>query len=184
MAEANALSKVWVSGILCREVIIETSEIPTAFRISDKITTNPLLPEGTLPDGSPDLKGQQIAVFHPAQLKAIIVIHSESPRDFGFSVTTRRPNGSETHPVISKPMRVDTPGVGIMLNTEINIGTTFEGVHWMEFWIDGEVANKLPITIVHPPGLENHLKLTLDEWANYQAGTFQIPLGQSEENKS
>jgi hypothetical protein len=164
--EINQSAKIFVSAITCQEVLIEQSGIPSAFRLADRIETAPLTFTRNLPNGDPDPNGLH-AVFSPAELRAIITFHSEQATRFVLNVKQKRPDGRHGDASSSKDMEIPEPGRGVMLNTTIAVATAYEGVHWLEFWINGQLANKTPVTIIHPPELKNHRKWTAEEWTKH-----------------
>jgi hypothetical protein len=168
MDEAEKSRRVYVSAITCREVLIEANGVPSAFRIADRVETAPFTATRDLTNGEPD-PNELHAIFAPMELRAVITFHSEQATKFVLSVKQKRPDGSYVEASPTKQMEIIEPGRGVMLNTTVAIATTFDGVHWIEFWIDGQPINKTPITITHPPELKDHRKWTREEWDRHFA---------------
>jgi len=140
---------VYVNAMLCGSVIRHRENTLSAIRLTDGYVVNPLKIIPLLPDGNPDEANAQY-VFQPLNIAAIFTFRTEEPAEFVVTLKGARPSGSPLFPSTdSFPITTGKGAEGNVMNVNFSIMTEEEGDYWIEFYVDGVLANKVPIRITH-----------------------------------
>ncbi|SPE39785.1 hypothetical protein SBA3_3410004 [Candidatus Sulfopaludibacter sp. SbA3] len=151
MSDTPSKPRVYVNALFCDTVIKESeSNLLTAVRITDGYTINPLAVPPRLPDGTLDHE-HPLMVFQPLRLSAVFNFRTEQPSEFSFVIKGTRPSGKPLSSSTPTPvmMRTGAGAEGNILNVSFTMSTDEPGDYWFEFWIDDEIATKVPIRIIH-----------------------------------
>ena len=144
--------RVYVSAFFCQETIREREkDFLTAVRIAESFAAVPveITPifqgEGEPPE-FPALK-----VYPPLDAHAVAMFRSEQPIEFTCSMRGVRPDGGRWPGGFEDlKCKIGEDGTGYTLNLSLRIPTDQEGTFWFEIYVEGELATKLPLRIVHP----------------------------------
>ncbi len=133
--------RIYVSAIICERALREAdSNLISAIRIAEGF--NPVSFEIQLPNGGVSVN------YFPVEFVIIVKIHSEKPRNAIFSVKGVAETG-EPLKGTEGLFRIDLLGgvEGQTFNITVKIPGARAGTHWLEFYIDEELATKLPFLI-------------------------------------
>jgi hypothetical protein len=141
--------RVYVNAMLCGSIIRHRENVLSAIGLADGYTVNPLKIISALPDGSPDETNAQY-VYQPLNIAAVFTFRTEEPAEFIVTLKGVRPSGSPLFPSTdSFPITTGKGAEGNVMNVNFSITTEEEGDYWIEFYVDGALANKVPIRIMH-----------------------------------
>jgi len=157
--------KVWVSAILCNDVIREANGVTTALRISNGYQANPVTL--TLPDGN------STTVFRPLEFKIIITSHCELERRFDLTFRLIKTEGEAVTDL--PPFNgVHVKGaLGMTLTINMSLPSEKQGVFWLEVYVDGELSFKMPMIVTHQP--REVLLKEMEAGLSHSAQTEQTP---------
>lgn len=141
--------RVYVNAVLCGNIIKHQENLLSAIRLADAYIVNPLKIIPPLSDGSPDETNAQF-VYQPLRLGAIFTFRTEEPAEFTVTLKGVRPSGNPLYPSSETFHIITGSGAeGHVMNVNFSITTEEEGDYWIEFYVDGVLANKVPIRITH-----------------------------------
>ena len=152
MPERTTKPRVYVHAFFCESVIREmTTDRLTAVRIASGFVSNPLKIAPNLPDGTVDEKLARV-VYLPVHVTAVISFYCEQATEFMITLKAIHPSGGEME-TTAEPIPCTLRGgdAGHTLNTDIRINPEENGVHWLEVYVDGELATKTPFHIRRAP---------------------------------
>ena len=137
--------KIWVSAILCADVIREvrgSKTIVTALRISNGFQATQL----------ELMSGDEIAqvAFAAIEFKLIVTASCEVVREFDISFRLIFPNGNvfeDMLPLLKQKILGSGSGFTTIVNSTIN--PNLQGVYWFEIYVDQELSTKVPLVILH-----------------------------------
>jgi hypothetical protein len=144
--------KVYVSAVICEDIVREQdTSLLTAIRITHAFTSVPAVVTQRLPDGTRDLERQEI-IFRPLKIRLVVSFYCESAVKFLFIVRGVKPDGSDLHAMENEvPVEIPYPdGGAYTLNITFRMSGSMAGVYWLQFHVDGEIANKIMLAILHP----------------------------------
>ena len=137
--------KIWVSALICTDVLREdhgARKMLTALRISNGFQATPI---NLQPD--PGLPG---LLFATIQFKLLVTAHCEVERTFTMTSRMVAPNGrtfEDMQPMENQVILSNGSGVTTVINSSIS--PNLAGVYWFEIFVDGELATKVPMVILH-----------------------------------
>lgn len=143
--------QVYVSAIFCTDIIREHgTDLLSAVRITSAFTANPARVTPELPDGSLDTSRQEV-VYAPVRFHAVITFWAEQPRTFTFQMQGLKPNGERLNDM-RDPVDIEVPGGelgGYTINLKAFVPGSLAGIYLFDMIIDGKVALRLPMRILH-----------------------------------
>jgi hypothetical protein len=128
---------IYVSGIICREILEEAGNILSAIRITDVVSLD--IPE------SVDISKVEIL---PAEFYILLVVRSDEPEEFDLEFTPIAPTGSKSrtqvlHSKVSSGVRGNTFRIATKVDARL------PGLWWLEIKTQGRIALKMPLHIRH-----------------------------------
>jgi hypothetical protein len=150
--EAAEKPRVYIAAFVATDAFRDDeSKLLTALRIAPAFKANPLIftPK---PGGIPD-PAQAQKFYEPARCKLVMILHCESDHTFDLQIKVKNPSGVDMYDEQSTPSGPCTLAAGalgqLILKIDLALAADLAGTHWMEIYVDGEVATKLPLLIYH-----------------------------------
>jgi len=147
-------AELFVSIILCREVLFSREGLPTAFGIINNIGAIPAL--GPVPGtikatDEGEEQSAEFKFFQPIKVCALITLYSDESQDVAVSVKLRNPHGEFANPAQkdTKMLTVQSEDNGRVFDMTAEVSPSIEGLYWFEFYADGELKAKAPLRIKH-----------------------------------
>ncbi len=142
-------SDIFVSLVICREILTDSHELPTAFGIINEVIATPSIVNFTFPDGGKT----PVQMFNPAPVSALVSFHSELSQNVAVSLMLRRPDGevfaSEENP--ERKLQIEGGEKGAIFKISIPFQTANAGLFWFEVYVDRVLKNKTPLAVIHEP---------------------------------
>jgi hypothetical protein len=130
---------IWtIASVLCTHILDEKDGSLSVIRIIDRIT----IPK---PE-SPPLLNNPVPVV---QLNALFVLRGDEDGDHKFQVRINSPSKPNAQEGPEMPIRIDGPGRGLNLNTNVLLELGEEGMYWIDVYLDGEVSVRVPVEVVY-----------------------------------
>jgi hypothetical protein len=134
---------IWVSGFTCRDIIRESNNLITAFKISDGWAVNPYQIE---------IEGTEKVLEFCVPIKFVIVLifTCEIAAKFDVEVKTMAPSGKYLdHGGPAYPgLEVLGGSAGLTHTIDASFPNPEHGTYWFEVFVNYELRLKLPLEIV------------------------------------
>ena len=135
---------IYTSGFICQWALEEKDGVLSAFRIIDRIEVD--IPTGVPPGAI--VIATQVACF------AVLFFKSDAPEELEVVFTAIAPNGERIRPQNFK-IRTGGGSHGHQMRIGMNFDPRNIGLWWIEIFVNGKVALKMPLSLVLP----NHSSL-------------------------
>jgi len=151
---------LFISFILCKEVLFSKDGVPTAYGIINSISVNPVFGpvHGTLRvEGEAEDLDAKITTFQAIRVAAFITIYSDVQQEVEFSIKLRNPVGLfvNANSPDTRKATIEALDKGSVLDFSAEINPSIEGLYWFELYANGELMAKTPLRIIHLPNAQH-----------------------------
>ncbi len=150
---SDPANKVYVSAFVCSDLIEEQgTKMLSALRISGGFLVRP----GLIP--TEDSKIVEWG-YPKLNIFVVVIFNCDSPATFYFQMRAKTPSGDtidlSEQLKFPDPFTIGSGAEGLTLKAIGSLPGSVPGDYWIEMVVNGVLANRVPVRIVHPPEFQD-----------------------------
>ena len=135
-------SEIYVSMVLCRDVMVGGNNSSTLFVVTNFIQSTPFA-----------IEAANVVFFNPIQVSLFLAIYSEvTHEEVQIDISVRFPDGRLVTPDSgsgSQSHRVQSGAAGLLFQMPMPFNASIPGLYWIEAYIGKILKNKIPLSITN-----------------------------------